>query len=230
MTKLTKALTISCALLSSTMMTACVHEYNGTDQAMSVADNFPIEVAETTATLELAVEPGQRGLNTTDRANLAAFVSAYKQKGRGQIKVAAPTSTSNASSASRVAKAIAANIADTGVESGAITRTSYPASPGDAAAPVIVSFSHYEASVNNCGVWDHNMATNSRNVPWNNFGCAAQNNLAAMVEDPGDLIAPRNMTGADADRRSTVLKNYRTGETTAATRTEAESADVSNVE
>jgi pilus assembly protein CpaD len=62
-----------------------------------------------------------------------------------------------------------------------------------------------------------------------NFGCATQNNLAAMVADPADLVMPRTMTASDAQRRGTVFEKYRKGEITATTRDQHDSAALSEV-
>ena len=46
------------------------------------------------------------------------------------------------------------------------------------------------------------------------FGCAYQANLAAMVANPSDLVAPSPIGAADATRRASVLAKYRKGEKT----------------
>jgi pilus assembly protein CpaD len=46
--------------------------------------------------------------------------------------------------------------------------------------------------------------------PWN-YGCATQRNLAAMVENPADLVQPRAETPVYTMRRTTVVEKYRTG-------------------
>jgi pilus assembly protein CpaD len=67
------------------------------------------------------------------------------------------------------------------------------------------------ASTGECGRWpDDLLANTSENKHYANFGCASQNNLAAQISNPGDLIAPRGMTPIDAERRSTVIEAYRT--------------------
>ena len=55
------------------------------------------------------------------------------------------------------------------------------------------------------------LADTTDNKHYANFGCATQNNLAAQIANPGDLIAPRGMTPIDAERRSNVIETYRTG-------------------
>ena len=68
-----------------------------------------------------------------------------------------------------------------------------------------------------CGLWPRdigagNGAYDSENWPYWNFGCAYQRNLAAIVENPEDLVQPRPESPPYAARRSTVLEKYGKGE------------------
>jgi pilus assembly protein CpaD len=49
------------------------------------------------------------------------------------------------------------------------------------------------------------------------LGCASQRNLAAMVDNPADLVQPRAETPPYTARRSIVLDRYRQGQGTATT-------------
>jgi pilus biogenesis lipoprotein CpaD len=51
------------------------------------------------------------------------------------------------------------------------------------------------------------------NQPVYNAGCATQRNLAAMVDNPADLVQPRAETPAYTMRRTTVVEKYRAGTT-----------------
>ena len=64
----------------------------------------------------------------------------------------------------------------------------------------------------NAGRWTTDFAEDPRNVPYPNFGCAQQRNLAAMVENPADLVQPRGETPAYTARRTIALEKYRKGE------------------
>ena len=56
--------------------------------------------------------------------------------------------------------------------------------------------------------------SSKENKQYHNLGCASQNNLAAMIANPADLLAPRGMSEIDAARRATVIDNYRQGNQT----------------
>jgi pilus assembly protein CpaD len=60
------------------------------------------------------------------------------------------------------------------------------------------------------------MAEDYRNLPYPNFGCAQQRNLAAQIANPADLLGPRTTETADAERRAVVFDKYRQGRVTGA--------------
>ena len=200
---------------------ACAPTFNGPEQALTVADRYPITVNEDTATL--AINPsGTSGRRSDyDRRVIADFVSEYKQRGRGPIVL-----SSTAGTDTRTASDARSALMAAGVSSGNIQSTSL-ATAGAPSAPVVLSFSRYVASVLECGDWSTNMGQSSRNMPWPHFGCATENNLAAMVVDPGDFVEPRGVGPADADRRAVILEKYRRGDVTSATRSNEESGAVS---
>jgi len=85
---------------------------------------------------------------------------------------------------------------------------------------VRLSYIRYQAHAEACGDWSVNLASTSANHRSPNFGCATQHNLAAMVADPRDLLAPDSSVGQpDAQRRLTVLDKYRKGDPTPAAKT-----------
>jgi pilus assembly protein CpaD len=83
---------------------------------------------------------------------------------------------------------------------------------------VELGFMTYKAHVEGCASpdWSTNWGDTADNQPPPHFGCATQNNIAAMVADPRDLIEPRVMDASDATRRNTVMGHYEKGEITQA--------------
>jgi pilus assembly protein CpaD len=69
----------------------------------------------------------------------------------------------------------------------------------------------------------------NENKPYYNFGCANQRNLAAMIDNPSDLVQPRPETPAYTIRRSEAFEKYRKGENTATNYPESDKAKLSDV-
>jgi pilus assembly protein CpaD len=61
-----------------------------------------------------------------------------------------------------------------------------------------------------CHDWSDDMARRPEVGPWRNFGCFSQRNLAAMVADPTDLVAPAPETPRGSERRATIAREHAT--------------------
>lgn len=194
----------------------------------SAADNHRIEVTQTAERLELAVAPGDVALTPASRAQLNAFASGYLRYGHGALVMSTPSGGGNADAASVVAGDARRALVDSGVSYAAVAGSTYDAS-GAGSAPIIVSFARYEAHAPECApLWEQDLAHQSNNQAWESFGCATQANLAALVEDPADLMRPRDEDPRDSGRRDTVMEAYRAGETTHAPRSSDERITISN--
>lgn len=94
--------------------------------------------------------------------------------------------------------------------------------------PIIVTKSGAHAA--ECGNFPKDLGRTSQNDQYENFGCAQQNNIAAMVANPNDLIRPRPQTPSDPMRRSKVFDQYRDGgATSAATEEQQQKAKISDI-
>lgn len=189
----------------------------------------PISVETDVATLNIGVVPGQPGISPGDRAAIEQFAGAYRQRGHGALTISTPSGSPNAGAATVALSDVRDLLNENGVSASDLAYTPYRASGADAGAPLILSFKRYVAHATTCGNWSRDYALDPTNGLTPNHGCATQNNLAAMIANPADLIGPRDMTPADAGRRSTVLEKYRAGEATATVRSDQDSGAVSEV-
>lgn len=192
------------------------------------ADRHRIEVTESAERLEIPVSSDEAALSAGSRANLRAFASGYLRYGHGAVIVSAPSDSANAEAAARVAQQTRLALSEAGVSYAAITTDEYGAA--DAAdAPVVVSFSRFEAHAPECApLYEQDLAHQSNNQPWESYGCAMQANLAAMVEDPRDLLRARDSDPRDSDRRATTMTAYREGAPTHAERSAEERIAISD--
>ena len=72
-----------------------------------------------------------------------------------------------------------------------------------------VSYFNVRAMTNKCGRWPDDLTQTSENKHYANFGCSYQNNLAAQVANPNDLVGPRRPSEVDAEKRGVVIDDYR---------------------
>lgn len=100
-----------------------------------------------------------------------------------------------------------------------------PVGPED--STIRVGFLRYEAEPLKCGQRWENLTATRNNTAYDNFGCSMAANMAAQVANPEDLIRPRDMDPADADRRGAVFGKYRKGEVTSSKKEDSSSGTIS---
>lgn len=225
---MSKKLLLGVSAAATLAACAGVPNPEGTVPVPTQADRHIIRVEESGDRLDLAVTPGMTTLSAEDRARLEGFARRYVRIGHGPLILSTPSSGPNSDSAARIAHEARMRLAEHGVPYAAIAGSTYDGS-ATPDAPVVLSFTRFEAFAPECTpVWRQDLAHQSNNQAYESFGCANQANLAAMIEDPHDLIAPRGEEPRDAGRRAVVLERYRRGEPTGATRTSDERVTISS--
>ncbi|MBU4531638.1 MAG: CpaD family pilus assembly lipoprotein [Hoeflea sp.] len=172
--------------------------------------NHPIIVAEKERTVDLPVSTGDRKLTISMRETVRGAATSYRSSASGIIRIMVPVGSANAGAASVLSGQVADVLRKEGIPGDRILSSPYHVSSPNDAAPIRIAFMAITASTGECGRWPEDMLANTTdNKHYANFGCATQNNLAAQIANPGDLIAPRGMTSIDAERRSVVIETYR---------------------
>ncbi len=177
----------------------------------------PIEVSNEPAHLSLRIAPDSYGLTPGQRAQVIDFFRSYRGNGSdaGRLAVSVPSGGPNDVAAVRAIADLRVIARDSGVSETDVTVRPYRAGR-DASAPIKMSYTRFVAVAPECGIWPDNLANDPRNLPYANFGCASQRNLAVQVANPADLIGPRASTPSAAERRDTVYDKYVKGQPTPA--------------
>ena len=183
--------------------------------------------APETVRVSMDVSARDNGLTWNQIDVINAVATEYKARGHGPLVISYPQNAGNADAAISAIAEARTQLYAAGLDWRQITGGAYEAG-GRTSAPVIFSFTRYQAIAPECETRWNDMANVRANENWPRFGCATANNLANMVADPRDLVAPRTMDGPDTGRRQTVLDNYRQGESTASQRSDRESGAVSS--
>ena len=192
----------------------------------------PITLQESDHTLELFIGSNRGELNPTQRAQVVSFGLSWKREATGGVVVDRPVGSSNEMAASDAMREIVSILAASGLPPQSVVVRTYTAT-GPNLATVRISYPKIAAQAGPCGLWPKDIGPSmnedyiENQPPWN-FGCATQRNLAAMVDNPADLVQPRGETAAYAPRRTTVLEKYRAGSPTGEA-TENQAAKISDV-
>ncbi len=188
-------------------------------QLLTPAERHPIIVSQQPHKMSVKVARGAAGLAPAQKAAMIDFLTRYRTADAGNSKliISVPSGSSNEVSAMNAVADMRPILADQGFAESSISIEPYHAE-GDPQPPVRIAYLRYAAEGPTCGKWPSNVTETSRNVNYENFGCATQKNLASMVANPADLLGPRTMTPASADRRDVTWDKYVKGAPTGASR------------
>ncbi len=195
--------------------------------SISHAQRHPIIVSEQPANMSLRVARGADGLNPHQRATLVDFLGKYRggDSSNGRLTIQVPSGSPNEVAALKAVADLRQLASDYGVDETRIAISPYH-TERDPQPPIRISYTRFVAEGPECGSWPANLADDSRNLPYANFGCSTQRNFAAQVANPADLLGPRTMTPASAERRDVKWEKFNRGETVISKKDAEEKASV----
>jgi pilus assembly protein CpaD len=217
------AVALRAAVVAGFGLLACACQ---TDQITAAPDvpydyrmRHPITLTEAERTLQIFIGSNRGTLTAQQRAEVLAFAQTWKREATGGVLIDVPTGTANAPASGGAVREVQSILAATGVPPDTMMVRTYAAS-ATALAPVRVTYPKITAQAGPCGIWPEDIGPSFNrnyfeNQPSWDFGCSTQRNLAAMVENPTDLVQPHTETPAYTMRRTEVLQKYRKGESTA---------------
>lgn len=170
----------------------------------------PIIVGEQERTIDIPIATGATELTRGQSDVISGFLADYGKASSGMIRIVVPRGARNDAAVTVAARQIRKLLAKHGVPARKVMMESYAAIDPAEAAPIRLAYFAITASTPACGQWPEDLVVNTtENRNYYNFGCATQNNLAAQIADPNDLLGPRRTTPADATQRDEALKRYR---------------------
>jgi pilus assembly protein CpaD len=180
-------------------------------------ERHPISIREGERTMEVFVGTHRGGLTPAQRADVMAFAGAWRREATGGVIIDLPSGTPNERAAADSLKQIRSILAGSGIPPHGVNVRPYRPADPSALATIRITYPKIMAQTGPCGLWPQDLGPSAdpayqSNQPYWNLGCATQRNLAAMVENPQDLVQPRGETPASTPRRTTVLEKYRKGD------------------
>jgi pilus assembly protein CpaD len=193
----------------------------------------PITLTEADRTFQIFVGSDRGTLNPTQRAELLQFAQRWRYDATGGVAIDLPTGSSNQRTAADAVHEIESILAASGVPPQNIVVRTYHVNEGTLAS-IHVTYPRIVAQAGPCGMWPKDIGPSAErdyfeNQPYWNLGCANQRNLAAMVDNPTDLVQPRAETPPYTARRTVVVEKYREGNPSATQYPNANAGKISDV-
>jgi pilus assembly protein CpaD len=204
----------------------------------SIPDDYrlrhPISIQEAYRSVVIFVGHARGGLSASQRADVMGLAQIWVREGTGAIVADVPVDTPNARAAASSFREIRALLAAGGVPPRGIALRHYHPDDLGTVAPIRLSYPRIAAVAGPCGQWPEDLGPSildngySENKPYYNFGCAYQRNMAAMIDNPSDVVQPRSETPAYTARRTEGFEKYRRGNPTATDYPDTEKAKLSD--
>jgi pilus assembly protein CpaD len=215
---------------------ACTH--TGDEVTSSIPDDYrqrhPIVVQEADRSVVIFVGHARGGLSASQRADVMGLAETWLREGTGAILVDLPVDTPNAAAAADSFREIQSLVAAAGVPPRGITVHRYHPDDPRQMATIRLNYPKISAVAGPCGLWPEDLGPSIKdkgyfeNKDYYNFGCAYQRNMAAMIDNPSDLVQPRSETPAYTARRTEAFEKYRKGNPTTTLYPESDRAKLSD--
>jgi pilus assembly protein CpaD len=176
----------------------------------------PITLKEGERTVEIFLGSSRGGLTPSQRADVLAFAQIWRREASSGIIVDVPQGGPTDHAAADSLREIHSIFAASGVARNAVSVRKYRPT-GSSLASIKINYSKLTAEAGPCGLWPSDLGpaadqAYTDNRPYWNLGCASQRNLAAMVDNPADLVQPRGEGPGYSARRSVAIDKYRKGQ------------------
>lgn len=200
-----------CALATAALAAGCAKHDSITVGAVpdDYRTNHPIVISEKDKVVDIPVGAADRSLSRMQRAAVDGFIAGYDRGSAAPVSVLTPYGSANQAAASRIAADMVKRLRAAGVPEGRIVHQPYEASRYGDSAPIRLVYAEMRASAGPCGRWPADLMDTADNKHWANFGCSYQNNLAAQIANPADLLGPRKSGDIDPPNRSDAIEQYR---------------------
>jgi pilus assembly protein CpaD len=221
----------------SVMLGACTNT-TGEIVTSAIPEDYrlrhPIAIQEADQSLVIFVGRARGGLSASERADVLGLARSWRREATGAIVADVPVATPNAAAAADAFREVRSLLTAAGVPSRGITVHRYTPEDISTLATIRLNYPKISAVAGPCGLWPDDVGPSidnreySQNRSYYNFGCAYQRNMAAMIDNPADLVQPRSETPAYTARRTEGFDKYRKGNPTDTVYSDAEKAKLSD--
>lgn len=197
---------LSMALLA-TLASGCQDTRLSDYEAVALNDPtvaHPIAFASERETLVIELPPRGGHLSQNQYADAYRFVRRFRSEAKGDLTISLPR---HAAGAGATLDDLGSILREVEVDRRQVRKTYHHGGRRDAGT-VKVSFVRPVAVPPECGNWGRNVIREWERVPYPQWGCATQRNIAGMVANARDLQRPQPEDPRAAERRQALWSKY----------------------
>lgn len=223
------------AVASVSVLSGC---YQPREQIAAAPNDYrqrhPISIVEGEHTITVFIGSQRGGLMPSQRAEVLQFSRGWRREATGAVVIDVPVQAPNERMAMEAVREIQSLLRASDIPAAAIRIRRFQPVDAERLAAIRINYTRIAAITDKCGLWPKDLGPDTdpdwqENRPYWNFGCASQHNLAAMIDNPADLVQPRGESPAYAPRRTQALDKYRKGESSATTYPDPSKGKISDV-
>ena len=205
------ALAAACGLLVSACDDGSQLGHHRLDNASAVGLSnpelrHPIAFKRRAESLDVEVPAGAEGLSANQHVDVYRFLQRYKHEAVGRLAISVPSEARDRAAIARSVQGIQAHVAAAGIDY-RMLRGSQGPRLGDAPS-IRLAYQRPVAVPPDCDRWPENVGRNEERIPYPNWGCATQRNMAVMVDNARDLRQPQAEDPRSSERRSATWSAY----------------------
>jgi pilus assembly protein CpaD len=169
----------------------------------------PIRFSERRAVMDIEVPPDAEGLSQSQLVDVYRFLDRYKRESNERLVVSLSGSTRDRAALQRSLDDVQRLVIEAGIDDQKLRPQRHrPIARG--IATIRLSYGRPVAVAPLCDHWPEDVGRNEERIPYPNWGCATQRNLAVMVDNGRDLIRPQAEDPRSSERRSVLWSAYAT--------------------
>ena len=157
--------------------------------------------------LDVEVPVGARGLSPNQQVDVYRFLHRYKRQATGPLAILVPARGGDTVAVRRSLRDIRGFAADAGIDY-RVQRASAQDGPARGPPAIRLAYQRPVAVPPPCDHWTEDVGRNDPRIPYPNWGCATQRNLALMVDNARDLQQPQEEDPRSSERRSVTWSAY----------------------
>jgi pilus assembly protein CpaD len=200
------------AIAGLALLLAACDEHRRLDDEMAVSLNnherrHPIHFSQTGEALDIEVPPGAQGLSPNQHADVYRFIERYKRESNGRLTLSLSGSARDRASIQRSLEDIDRLAIEAGIDSRLLRGRRHDQS-SRGVATIRLAYDRPVAIGPPCDRWPEDVGRNEERLPYTNWGCTTQHNLALMVDNARDLQRPQAEDPRSGERRSVSWSAY----------------------